>query len=52
VVEKIETREISGSQRMFYVLRLMDSDMTIMIPKDNANDVGMRTLILRRKFRE
>ena len=45
VVEKIETREISGSQRVFYVLRLLDSDMTIMIPKDNADEVGMRTLI-------
>jgi CarD family transcriptional regulator len=45
VVEKIENREISGSSREFYVLRLMDSDMTIMIPKDNANDVGMRALI-------
>jgi len=45
VVEKIENREISGASREFYVLRLMDSDMTIMIPKDNANDVGMRALI-------
>ncbi len=45
VVEKIETREISGLPRSFYVLRLMDSDMTIMIPQDNANVVGMRSLI-------
>ena len=45
VVEKIENRQISGAEREFYVLRLMDSDMTIMIPKDNANEVGMRALI-------
>jgi CarD family transcriptional regulator len=44
-VEKIENREISGSSRAFYVLRLMDSDMTIMIPQDSAQVVGMRALI-------
>ena len=37
--------DISGAQRLFYVLRLMDTDMTIMIPQDNAVSVGMRSLI-------
>jgi CarD family transcriptional regulator len=47
VVERIEKMDISGSgaQRLFYVLRLMDNDMTIMIPQDNAVSVGMRSLI-------
>jgi len=45
VIENIENREISGAPREFYVLRLMDTDMTIMIPKDNAPEVGMRALI-------
>jgi len=45
VVEKIETREISGAVRSFYVLKLLDSEMTIMIPKDNAESIGMRALI-------
>ena len=45
VVEKIETRNISGEEREFYILRLLDSDTTIMIPKDSADEVGMRSLI-------
>ncbi len=45
VVEKIETRQISGEEKEFYVLRLLDSDTTIMIPKDSAEQVGMRGLI-------
>ncbi len=49
VVESIQSREISGLERIFYVLRLMDTDMTIMIPRDNAPDVGMRALISARE---
>jgi len=45
VVEKIESMDISGSPRSFYVLRLIDNDMTIMIPQDSAQAVGMRALI-------
>jgi len=45
VVEKIEIRNISGEEKEFYILRLLDSDTTIMIPKDSACQVGMRALI-------
>jgi len=45
VVERIEKMDISGLERNFYVLRLLDADMTIMIPQDNAQAVGMRSLI-------
>jgi len=45
VVERIEKMDISGLERSFYVLRLLDTDMTIMIPQDNARIVGMRSLI-------
>lgn len=45
IVERIESMDISGSQRIFYVLRLIDNDMTIMIPQDSAQVVGMRALI-------
>lgn len=45
IIERIESRQISGAEREFYVLRLIDSDMTIMIPKDSAKEVGMRALI-------
>jgi CarD family transcriptional regulator len=45
VIEAIESKEYVGERHDFYVLRIMDSDMTIMIPVNNAQAVGMRTLI-------
>ncbi len=45
VIEAIEAREYSGENQEFYVLRIVDSDMTIMVPVGNAGTVGMRSLI-------
>lgn len=45
VIEDIESREFSGQTQNFYVLRIVDSDMTIMVPVGNATHVGMRQLI-------
>ncbi len=44
-IEAIESKEFSGEKHDFYVLRIVDSDMTIMIPVSNAGLVGMRGLI-------
>ncbi len=45
VIEKIETQEISGSPQDFYVMRIIDNDMIIMIPTQNVNNVGLREII-------
>ncbi|ALC14988.1 MAG TPA: CarD family transcriptional regulator [Deferrimonas sp.] len=45
VIEAIEAKEFSGEKHEFYVLRIVDSDMTIMVPVTNARLVGLRTLI-------
>jgi CarD family transcriptional regulator len=45
VIESIESKEFVGEKHDFYVLRILDSDMTIMIPVNNTGSVGMRTLI-------
>ncbi|MEZ4484489.1 MAG: CarD family transcriptional regulator [Syntrophotaleaceae bacterium] len=45
VIEAIESKEFVGEKHDFYVLRILDSDMTIMIPVNNTDSVGMRTLI-------
>jgi CarD family transcriptional regulator len=45
VIEAIESKEFVGERHDFYVLRIIDSDMTIMIPVGNAGNVGMRSLI-------
>ena len=45
VIEGVQTKVISGSQRKFYMLRIIDSDMTIMIPTENVQSVGLRRII-------
>jgi CarD family transcriptional regulator len=45
VIESIETKQISGRELMCYILRIVDSGMTIMIPRDNAGAVGLRCVI-------
>jgi len=45
VIEAIETKKISGRELMFYILRVLDNGMTIMIPRDNAGSVGLRGVI-------
>jgi len=45
VIEAIEAKEFSGQKHEFYVLRIVDSDMLIMVPVSNAGNVGLRGLI-------
>lgn len=45
IIEAIETKEFSGKKHDFYVLRICDSDMTIMVPTGNVKSVGMRNLV-------
>lgn len=45
VIEDIETREYSGQSQKFYILRIVDTDMKIMVPIGNAGHVGLRRLI-------
>ena len=45
IIEKIEAQEISGCQQDFYVMRILDNDMIIMIPTTNVNNVGLRDII-------
>jgi CarD family transcriptional regulator len=45
VIESIESRDISGTKQEFYVLKILDSNMTIMIPLQNVGSVGLRQVI-------
>jgi CarD family transcriptional regulator len=45
VIEKIESQEISGCKQDFYVMRILDNDMIIMIPTGNVDTVGLREII-------
>ena len=41
----VETKEISGRPQSFYVLRILDTDMRILVPVDKAEQVGLRAVI-------
>src|ERR1051325_8269849 len=44
-IEAIRSQVISGTEKRFYMLRILDSDMKIMIPVDNVDSVGLRKVI-------
>ena len=41
----IERKEISGHEMTFYVLKILDNGMKVMIPTSNVKAVGMREII-------
>jgi len=41
----IEEKEISGKAQRFFVLRILDTDMRIMVPVAKAQEVGLRQII-------
>jgi CarD family transcriptional regulator len=45
VIEAIESKQILGKEQIFYILRILDNGMTIMIPRDNTGAVGLREVI-------
>jgi len=44
-VESIENREISGNSISFFILKVLDTQMTVMVPVTNVENVGIRQLI-------
>ena len=51
-ITSIEAREISGQKQIFYILRILENGMKIMVPLKNAGSVGLRQVISRDKVRE
>jgi len=45
VIESIQKRVVSHTEKIFYMLRILDSNMTIMIPTENVTSVGLRRII-------
>lgn len=44
-VTGLEAREISGTALEFYVLRVLENNVKVMVPKHNAKSVGLRRLV-------
>jgi CarD family transcriptional regulator len=51
VVESIEDRLILGESRRYYILRLPIGEMTIMIPCDSTDNVGVREVIGKKELK-
>ncbi|MBE7413753.1 MAG: CarD family transcriptional regulator [Deltaproteobacteria bacterium] len=41
----IETREVSGLNKNFYIIKILDTEATIMVPTDTAAAVGLRKIV-------
>jgi CarD family transcriptional regulator len=48
-VTAVETKEIAGHKKTFYILRIVDSGMKVMVPTDAAERVGLRGVISKKE---
>ena len=44
-IEAIEQRVINGQTHDFYIMKILENNMVIMIPTSNVNSVGLRDII-------
>ena len=47
-ITAIESRDIAGQKKEFYILKILDTDMKLMIPTDGAQRAGLRGVISRK----
>ncbi|MBS4025445.1 MAG: CarD family transcriptional regulator [Clostridia bacterium] len=52
VIEAIEEKEVLGSKRRYYIMKLPVGDMRVMIPIDNTVDIGLRQVINKDSLQE
>jgi CarD family transcriptional regulator len=45
VIKRIDERDVGGKKKSFYVLQVIENQMTIMVPTDTAETVGLRSII-------
>lgn len=45
IIEAIEEREIMGVTQNYYIMKIPVGDMRVMIPMDNAEEIGIRDVI-------
>ena len=52
IIQTIEKRTILGSTREYYVMKIPFGDMKVMIPVDNTEEIGVRTIVTEEKIKE
>jgi len=48
----IESKEISGAKQTFYILRILENGMRIMVPMKNVAAVGLRAVVNKSEVKE
>lgn len=51
-LQSIEEREFSGCRSTYYVLRMESESLTLLVPTDAAEQVGLRPLISRKEVKK
>lgn len=49
VIESIESQTVAGTDQSFYVMKILDNDMKIMIPTASSDNVGLRAIISKKE---
>ncbi|MFW5876560.1 MAG: CarD family transcriptional regulator [Myxococcota bacterium] len=44
-ITSIEDRDIAGNAKSFYILKILDTGMTVMVPTDGVDRLGLRAVI-------
>ena len=45
VIKSIESRQVGDNEQSFYVMKILENNMVIMIPTATSNNVGLRNII-------
>jgi CarD family transcriptional regulator len=45
VIKSLEEKEVLGETKKYYILRLAYGDLTLMVPTDSTDEVGIRDVI-------
>ncbi|MEM9073693.1 MAG: CarD family transcriptional regulator [Myxococcota bacterium] len=51
-VTAIEKKSIAGTDKRFYILKIVDSGMTVMVPTDGVKRLGLREVISKREAKK
>jgi CarD family transcriptional regulator len=52
VIERKEARELKGENREYLVLRLTYGDLTLMVPADSCEEVGIRSVVSKKEVEQ
>lgn len=52
VIESIEHKELLGTDKEFYILKLPIKNMKVMIPIENAEELGVRKVVDQKMFKD